>query len=342
MNSVLLNQANQDWNSFVNQLSEEEKKGLGEYADAIDSNNLFFYTASKDTARFDQILSRLPKRYLYDELAIPVIYQFYNERKLHELAYEYALQAEAFLAEEAIPVAENIQHIFNNSVTRHLLESLKRSLMMVRGLEARDLPLITPDVVNDKRILSEFILNEFVKASRILLDKIEGIKKNRHEDRFTDLLLAILKLRFDIWAWGIHDQARKGRSTSGIGAGETDLTIESGGNTIALFEALILSGKNKKETQKHVLKSFGYVKYLDRYFMVVYYLGAKARVDSTWASYKTDVSTAAFPPPFAFDAQKGFEDLSSKFGNVNHLRIAKSCHGSQGVEMFHLMIDLSQ
>lgn len=38
---------------------------------------------------------------------------------------------------------------------------------------------------------------------------------------------------------------------------------------------------------------------------------------------------------------KSFEGLSSKFEVLNHLRIAKTTHGIN-VEMFHIMIDLSE
>lgn len=341
MNTTLLNQANHDWENFVNSLSDDEKKGLANLSESIGSNNLFYYASTSDTIRFDQTINKLSKRYLYDEEIIPTVYNFYVERSLHELAFSYIKKAKEFLAESGTPISNIIQAIIDASITSEVLESIKKSLVNIRSIKAKDLPLTTPDIVNDKGILSEFILHEVVQASKVLLDKIQGIKKIPHEDRYNDLILATLKLRFQIWAWSIHDQARKGSSSTGKNAGETDITIEAGNITIALFEALILTGKDKTETEKHVLKSFSYAKNLDRYYMIIYFKGAVTAFDTTWASYKQDVTTSAFTTDFTFDTAKGFEDLSSKFDDVNHLKIAKSIHG-KSVEMYHIMINLSE
>ncbi|HBG69192.1 MAG: hypothetical protein A2W93_07660 [Bacteroidetes bacterium GWF2_43_63] len=341
MNLVLLNQANQEWENFVSNLTNEERKGLSELGEPIASNNLYFFAASKDTVRFDQTVNKLSKRYLFDEEIIPTVYKFYVERDLHELAFDYIKKAKEYLIESGTPISSIVQTIIDTSITSEVLESIKKSLVNIRSIKAKDLPLTTPDIVNDKVILSEFILHEIVQASKVLLDKIQGIKTIPHEDRYNDLLLATLKLRFQIWAWSIHDQARKGSSPTGKSAGETDITIEAGNITIALFEALILTGKDKTATQKHVLKSFSYAKNLDRYYMIIYFKGAITAFDTTWISYKQDVSTSAFTTTFVFDTAKDFEDLSSKFDEVNHLKVAKSVHGNN-IEMYHIMINLSE
>jgi hypothetical protein len=341
MNQVLLNQANQDWENFVNNLTDEERKGLSELGEPIASNNLYFFAATKDTVRFDQTINKLSKRYLFDEEIIPTIYNFYVERDLHELAFDYIKNAKDYLIQSETLISNVVQTIIDTSTTSQVLESIKKSLVNIRSIKAKDLPLTTPDIVNDKVNLSEFILHEIVQASKVLLDKIQGVKKIPHEDRYNDLFLATLKLRFQIWAWSIHDQARKGTSPTGKSAGETDITIEAGNITIALFEALILTGKDKTETEKHVLKSFSYAKNLDRYYMIIYFKGAVTAFDTTWVSYKQDVSASAFTADFAFNTAKDFEDLSSKFDDVNHLKIAKSIHG-KGVEMYHIIINLSE
>jgi len=341
MNQTLLNQANQDWENFISNLTDDERKELSKFSESIDSTNLYFFAASKDTVRFDQTVNKLSKRYLYVEEIIPTVYKFYVERDLHELAFDYIKKANEYLTESGAPISSLIQTIIDNSITSEVLESIKKSLINIRGINAKDLPLTTPNIINDKRILSEFILHEVIQASKVLLDKIHGIKKNPDEDRYNDLLLATLRLRFQIWAWSIHDQARKGSSPTGKSAGEADITIEAGNITIALFEAMILTGKDKTLTEKHVLKSFSYAKNLDRYYMIVYFKGKTTAFDSTWDSYKEDVSKSDFVPDFTFDTSKDFEDLSSKFDDVNHLKITKSNHG-KNAEMYHIMIDLSE
>lgn len=341
MNIDLLNIATQNWETFVGSLSDEEMKVLSELTEPIASINLHYFAAIKDTKRFDQTINTLSKNFLYDVEIIPTVYKFYIERDLHELAFDYIEKAKKHLSELSITIPTNIQNIINNSVSTKLLENLKRSLESVRAIKAKDLPLITPDKVNDKRNLSEFILCEVVQASKVLIEKIHGIKKNPDEDRYNDLLLATLRLRFQIWDWSIHDQARKGASPTGKNAGETDITIESGNITIALFEALILTGKDKNKTEAHVLKSLGYTKNLDRYYMIIYFKGKPTAFETIWNSYKKDFAASSFPKKFTLDTTKNYEDLSSKFDDINHLRIAKTTHGTN-VEMFHIMIDLSE
>ncbi|MDB5223923.1 MAG: hypothetical protein JWN83_2590 [Chitinophagaceae bacterium] len=341
MNKTLLNHANQDWDNFLNGLSDEQKQGLLDFAEPISSNKLIYYASVKDVSSFDLTISKLSKTYLYEEQIIPTVYNFYIERELHELAFDYINKSVDYLNDTGKIISPVIQDLSDNSGTTKLFQSLKNSLINLRSLQPKYLPLITPDIVNDKRALSEFILNEIVQASKVLVDKIHGIKKIPDEDRFNDLLLAILRLRFQVWAWSIHDQARTGSSPTGKSAGETDITIQSGNITIALFEALILKGKNKGNTQKHILKCFKYAKSLERYYMIIYYKGAPKNFDKTWTDYKSNVSSCSFPAKFKIDLSKDFEDLSMKFDDVRHLKIAKSTH-DKDVEMFHIMIDLSE
>ena len=341
MNLVLLNQANQEWEDFVSNLTDEERKGLSELGEPIASNNLHFFAASKDTVRFDQTINKLSKRYLFDEEIIPTVYNFYVERNLHELAFDYIKKAKEYLIEYGTPISSIVETIIETSITSEVLDSIKKSLVNIRSIRAKDLPLTTPDNVNDKRNLSEFILYEFVEASKILIEKIHGVKRIPHENRYNHLFLAILRLRFQIWDWSIHEEAPIGNSPSKKSPGESDLTIQACNKTIALLEALILRNRNKSNTQKHVLKSFSYAKNLERYYMLIYFKGAVSAFDTTWISYKQDVSTSDFTPDFTFDAAKDFDDLSSKFDDVNHLKVAKSIHG-KGIEMYHVMINLSE
>ena len=99
MNLELLTQANHEWEVFLDSLNNDEKNGLVNLVDSIESNNLFYYAASKNTIKFDQTLNKLSKRYLFDEEIIPVIYDFYIERDLHELAFDYINKARDFLVE---------------------------------------------------------------------------------------------------------------------------------------------------------------------------------------------------------------------------------------------------
>lgn len=331
----------QDWDSFLNLLSEEERKGISRYNDSILENNLHYYIAINEPNRFDQTYSNLKPKFKFNLVLIPKIYSFYCFRELDEIAFDYLAKAQEYLNEMRIVASSEVIELFDNAENVNLFKRLKISLEKIRTLKAKNIPQITPDIINDKNKLGEFILYELVQASIVLTEKIHGVKKNPDEDRYNDLLLAILRLRFQIWGWSIHDQSRTGTSSTGKSAGESDITIQAGNNTIALFEALILKGKDKTETQKHILKTFDYSKSLERYYMIVYFKGKSDKFDSTWDTYLQDASECKFKVNNEFNTSIGYKDMAANFDDIRNLKISKSIHGSN-IEMFHIMIDLSE
>lgn len=340
MNLALIKEANDEWNSFVASLTNEEKVALAELEEPIASNQLFYLSITKDWIRFDQTINRLSKSFLYNQEIVPTVYNSYIERGLNELAFGYINQVEQYLKEAGEAISSEVQPLINNAISMILLLKLKESFGHIRNLPPADIVKIIPDILNNKNQLSEFILDEIVQAARIVIQKIHGIKQITHEDRYNDLLLAILRLRFPVWGWEITDQARSGSSPTGISAGEVDILITAAGNSITLFEALILNRRSRLLTQKHVNKITSYASFLDRYYMIIYYTGKPSRFNTTWNNYKIDAAATPFPAKFAFDVAKGFEDLSGKFVDVTSLRIAKSTHDS--IEIFHIMVDLSR
>jgi len=308
---------------------------------AIASNQLYYFHQIKDLINFKQNINLLPETYLYDKEIIPIVYEYYRDNELPENAFSYLTNAIDYLQKNKLKISKKIKKLQENSITRDVLLKFKSDLNFIRNLDAHDIPLITPDIINNKRNLNDFILNEFIQASKIMTDKIHGIKMNPHEDRFNDLLMAILRLRFQVWSWSVHDQARKGSSSSGKNAGETDITIEAGNITIALVEALVLEGKDISKTQNHIKKIFSYSKNLERYYMIVYYRGSPENIDSTWISYKNDIRTTFFDSHFSIDVKKDFVNLENDFNDINHLKLAKTVHG-KNIEVFHILINLSE
>ncbi|QTR48675.1 hypothetical protein [Candidatus Thiothrix anitrata] len=152
----------------------------------------------------------------------------------------------------------------------------------------------------------------------------------------------MLSLRFELWGWSISDQNRAGRSPTGKNAGEIDLTIRSGSTVLTRIEALRLFGKNKKTTQEHATKTQSYDSNLNKYYMIIYYLGEQQKFDSTWDDYCTDFSESSFPENCIFNKAHNFKSLSDQFIDTRQIRIAKSTHGKNNdVFFFHIMIDLS-
>ena len=341
MNNELLNIANQNWEAFVESLSDDEKNGLVGYSEAIERNRVFYFASIKDAKRFDQAINTLSNNFLYDVELIPTVYKYYIERELHGVAFDYIQKAKEHLNQSKISISSDIQKIIEKSITVEVLNSIQKSLVIIKSVRAKDIPHITPIDINDKRSLNEFVLQEIVQASKVLIDKIQSVKQITNENRFNDLFLLALRLRFQIWNWSITDQPRKGNSSTKKDSGELDIVIEKGNTTFALLEALNLTGRDKTKTEEHILKSFDYAKNLERYYMIVYFRGDPSALNTTWDSYKEDVANCSYKPNFVFDTVKSFEDLSNKFDDINHLKIAKSTHG-RNVEMFHIMIDLSE
>jgi hypothetical protein len=341
MDKELLNTAYQEWQSFVDSLQDESnQRGLVSLDNAISANTLHYLASIEDATRFDQAVNKLPNSYLHQEELVPTIYRYYQKRGLQELAHDYIVKTVKHYVENGSPIPTTIQPFIDDSESVLQLNRYQISLERIRNLPFSKIPFVTPEGINNQREIGMFLLNEIIQAANVMIEKIEGVRTITHEDRFNDLLLAILRLRFPVWGWSIIDQSRSGTAAGGKNAGEVDIAVQSGGNTISLIEALILTGRDKTITQKHVSKVFRYNQSLDRYYMLVYYRGKSANLTKTWESYKTDASTTSVDPKFVFDVTHDFKDLSDQFENVNHLKIAKSIHGTK-VEMYHVMIDLS-
>lgn len=71
MNLALIKEANDEWNSFVASLTNEEKVALAELEEPIASNQLFYLSITKDWIRFDQTINRLSKSFLYNQEIVP-------------------------------------------------------------------------------------------------------------------------------------------------------------------------------------------------------------------------------------------------------------------------------
>ncbi|MFB9080590.1 hypothetical protein ACFFLS_20870 [Flavobacterium procerum] len=340
MNIQSLNNANKEWEDFLKSLSDEEKSALQKIDEQISSTNIYHFVANKDASRFDQTLNTLSNPYKFNQELIPVIYNYYLERELHEMAFGYSVAAKNYLIENGEVIKPEVEKIMNEATHDKTLTSIKLSLNNLKSLIPQDLAKVTPDNVNNKRNLSEFVLHEIIEAGKIMLEKIDAIRNIPHEDKYNDLLIATLRLRFQIWGWSCHDQGRSGKSASGKGSGETDVMFQSNGSNIALCEAFVLTGRDKALTEKHINKCFTYNTYLESYYMIVYYKGPSPNFDSTWTSYQNDIINCPYDARWQIDQTRGLEDISAKFSNVTAFYLAKSSHGKQK-SVYHLMIDLS-
>lgn len=349
MDLILLNQANQEWEAFLADITEDRSREIENLNEAIESNNIHHYTATNNYNMFDQALNRLTNKYLYDEEIIETIYICYIERNLHELAFDYLNKAFNYYSKNRLAVPGILAKLKKQYPDDETIRKLKLILGNLSSQKEDDIPKILPNNLNGKSDLSEFILTEIIQASQVMIEKIESIRQITHENRYNDLLFAILKLRFPIWGWSITDQPRVGttlvqkkgvgNSKGGKDAGSADLLIEASGRTIALLEALVL--RDKIYTETHILKCFTYEKILDRYFIIVYILGDGINFIKSCKKYERHVLSTNYPNNIKIDKSFGFKDLTSEFRNVGHLMLGKTILSGEK-EMFHLLINLTK
>ncbi len=82
-----------------------------------------------------------------------------------------------------------------------------------------------------------------------------------------------------------------------------------------------------------------YIGTIDKYYVVIYYLGNSSDFESKWSTYKSDVLSISYPTTFTIDTSIGFTEITNEFTDVANFKIAKTIHNSK-LEMFHVMINL--
>lgn len=339
INVQKLKKAYHEWGEFLSTLSSEERKQQSEILESIGMSSLHVFAATNDFTKFDQLLNQLSDRYKFNEEIVSTVYNFYINRGLHELAYSYIKDSEVYFKKNLGSIPRKVQEILINSESKKLLETLKISLEKVRNLPSTKIPRIAPDVINDQKQLNLFILSEIIQVLRVLDEKREAIKQITHENRYNDYVQALLRVRFPFWGWSILDQGRFRTSTSGTDAGNADLVIQDGASkSIALIECFII--RDKDYTQTHILKCPRYIASIDKYYVLIYYLGSNNDFTEKWDTYKADVLSIDYPSNFLIDKNIGFqEDIIQKFEDANNFKIAKTIHDSNK-EVFHVMINL--
>lgn len=330
------------WDTFKEGLTPDEKDNITAYYDQARSMDLIYYLWENDDINFDLTISTLPEMYLYQEHLIIPIYKKYLSRNLVDVAFDYLSKAINYLKENGIIIPSELEDISLNAVDDKLIEQLNRNLSQLSSLSADNIPLVIPGKLNGKRRLSEFILGEIISGLKIMRKKIKAVENIVNENHFNDVFLSTLRLRLAVWGWEIADQERTGQSgDGGVDAGEADIVIKSGGNDIAMVEALKLKGRNFTNLEKHVLKCQEYIRDLEYYYLVVYYHGKRNKWDSFKASYRSDIGCISYPNNWDLNSASGFTDLNNTFPNTENMYIGRTVHGTTKIQLYHIIIDLS-
>jgi len=328
-----------NWKEFVSRLSENSLKSLSTIEEAIEHNNLHYHISNNNFSQFENSISKLTNRFLYDEEVLSKVFEYYLKHGMEELALSYLKGAEKYFEESGKDFPSELKTAIAGGEKADTIK-VKASLEKLLGLKPSNVIAALPSVHNGETDLNTFILIEVIQGLKNLIDKKASLKTLKKENELNDVLQVIIKPRLALWGWSIPDQSRAGKSPTGKDAGETDFVIEAGGKKIALIEALVLKGKEKAKTQKHILKGFDYVDYLQRYYVVTYFKGPSANFDHTWDEYKLDVLEIDFPPIVELDKTLGFQLLPNNTDDVRQIKISKTTHKSN-VEVFHIMINLT-
>lgn len=341
MNINELKDAEEFWDKFKSGLDEEGKKELGRFTEPANSLSLFYYFATENYIKFDQIINTLSKQYLYDENLIPIVFNCYAKRNLPDQSFKYINDAQKYYAAEGKTSGIDLAEYRRQATNNELFDKLRDTLMQLRSLAPEDVPPIVPDTLNGKIKLHEFILGEIVNGLRIMRKKIRAVHSINDEDRYNDVLLATLRLRLAVWGWDISDQEFSGVTAGGPNPGELDHTIKGAGRDLALIEAFTLVGGNFPKVEKHILKCNNYIRDLQNFYIVVYFIGDRTKFESCWKTYQTDVERITFPSTWPMIANS-FEELPANiFPAIENMKLAKTRH-LPNYELFHLMIDLSE
>jgi len=341
MNLNELKDAEEFWEKFKLDLDEEDKKELGRFIEPANGLSLFYYYASEDHIKFDQTINTLSKQYLYDDNLIPIIFNCYIKRNLPEQAFKYICDAQKYYYTEGKTPNIDLAEYRRKATNHELFDRLRDTLMHLRSIAPEEVPPIVPEILNGKIKFHEFILGEIVNGLRIMRKKIRAVHSIIDEDRYNDVLLATLRLRLSVWGWDISDQEFGGVTAGGPNPGELDHTIKAAGRDLALIEAFTLNGGNFPKVEKHILKCNNYVRDIQNFYIVIYFIGDRKRFEACWTTYQADVERINYPSTWPM-VTNSFEELPADiFPAIENMKLAKTRH-KPNYEIFHIMIDLSE
>lgn len=326
-----------EWNQY-NEKAEPETRRKGIIENSIAYTSVIAYAAVKDYSAFDKMLDRLPNAFLYDEEMIPFVFQAYIDRELYEVAIPYLTDATTFYNEMDKDPPSVIRKLLSTVDDSKRVNRLRNAFAEIISLDMVKLLATIPEKFNGKRHIDEFLLNEIVRAGKIMLQKVKALDDISLENKYNDLLLAMLQFRCAVWGFDISDQGRSGQSGSGIDLGELDFIIRYAGDPFALIEAMILDGKNRRKTEAHILKIEKYLPDAKLFYVVTYYKGPSDKFVSTWDSYKKDVLGVAYPPSYLLTVS-GFSEVAVGV-DVRKIKVGCTDH-LDGIKVYHLFFNVA-
>jgi len=340
LDSAELKLAMEFWKAFAENPTNESRKTLQSLDHNIRHTSIHYYLHFEEFASLDTTLQQLPSAYLYDSEIVQGIFDAYLKRQLDELAYSYLSHARKYYVENRLPVPTLIESLYSTIDDTKYISRLRTSFSEIQTLPPDKFVKTVPGNLNNGMTLDDFILNEIVRAGKILMEKVRALDKVPIEDKYNDLLQSILRFRFPVWGWTIPDQGRTGpSSTGGDDLGSSDFMVQCADECIALIEAMIIEGKNKSKTEEHVVKCNKYVSHTTRFYLVSYFKGKSENFIKTWESYRQDVLDINFDEDFKL-LKREFIDISTSLIGTRNIKVGKTSH-SNGVIFYHIFFNIS-
>jgi hypothetical protein len=339
-NSLILS-FHQEWESYLKSLGDNKDTFVHVNRDIINYCLMPYYIVSNKYIEFDYAIEYIDKKWLYEDVFIQPVYDFYLRRGLSDKAYDYINGAYNYLTSAEKPISSFIVSIISNPNNPELIKK-RQQFETIITTHYKNIPVIIPENINAKRELNYFLLNELIQALHQMREKINAVSKLKTEDDYTDILQSILSLRFSFYGWNIQNNSHFGLSETGKGPGEPDLIIKSNNQTIAIAEAFKLEGKNSDVIKTHILKCFNYSITLDRYFIIIYYIGKPENIHKTWESYMEVFKAINFPNDSKpIEASNIFTQINNEFDNSRNIIISSTSHIGN-FKMYHIMVNFNK
>lgn len=340
LDSAELKLAMEQWKVFSENQTNEAKRTLQSLDNNIKYTSIYYYLHFEEFSNLDTTLQYLPSVYLYDSEIVQGIFDMYLKRQLDELAYSYLSHARKYYVDNALPVPTLIESLYTTIDDTKYISRLRISFSDILNLPPDKIINTVPKKLNDGKTVDVFILNEIVRAGKILMEKVRALDKIPIEDKYNDLLQSILRFRFPVWGWSISDQGRTGASnTGGDDLGSSDFMVQCADECIALIEAMIIEGKNKSKTEEHVVKCNKYVSHTTRFYVVSYFKGKSENFTKTWDSYRQDVLSINFDDSFKL-LKPEFNDISASLSGTRNIKVGRTAHCND-VNFFHIFFNIS-
>lgn len=334
----LYHAALQEWEKFESGISKETD--LEYIKEKIWFNKLSCYDGLNDKQNFEKLFQDLerPLQLRPDFLEMQV--KYFMKHKMNHQAERVLSEAVEYHRLSNGNVPEVINKIRDLADTPETVNLLQYQYNRIFSSSPEQLIKIIPDNVNPYTSLSEFILKELTGAVDDLLRYINSIAEISMEDKYSDLIILSLASRFRNFQWSVGS-TRGGYSASGnLNPGERDFTIHASNNeTIAIIEALQLSGTNNFEVEKHNFKIFNYDHARKLFFILVYFKGEQEKYNETWEKYKCNLlDMIKFPAGYDMK-DDNLEDTSAEFGN-DSVKVGKGIHGENTV-LYHVFVNIN-